>query len=130
MTARLRTTGAVALATVAIVSHPTTARAQSASKVIERYIDAIGGKKALEKIVSTDVSGRITSADGRSGVFTHRTKRPHLFTVSLSWGDSRWRTGFNGRSAWQDDSLDGWRTLFGPAASRVRAEATTPTRIS
>jgi hypothetical protein len=106
-----------------IVSHPIAARAQSAGKVIERHSDAIGGKKAVERVVSTVVSGLVTSADGRSGVFTQRTKRPLLFSVSLSWGDSRWNAGFNGRSAWQDDSLDGWRTLYGQPASRVRAEA-------
>src|SRR5580765_3302044 len=108
---------------VAIVSAPIPAQAESAGKVIERYIDAIGGKKAVEKVVSTDVSGRVSLADGRSGVFTQRTTRPHLFYVSLSWGDSRWRAGFNGRSAWQEDNLDGVRTLFGQPASRVRAEA-------
>ena len=51
------------------------------------------------------------------------SKRPQLFSVSLSWIDSRWRAGFNGRAAWQDDPLDGVRTLYGQAASRVRAEA-------
>ena len=108
---------------VLIVNEPITAQAQSAEKVIERHIEAIGGKKAVEKIVSTEVSGRVSSADGRSGVFTQRTGRPHLFFVGMTWGDSRWRTGFNGRSAWQDDSLDGLRTLYGQASSRVRAEA-------
>ena len=106
-----------------IVGYPIAAHAQSASTVIERHINAIGGKKAIEQIVSTDVSGSVSSADGRSGGFPQRTKRPHLFSVSLSWGDSRWRAGFNGRSAWQDDSGDGLRTLYGAAASRVRAEA-------
>lgn len=42
-------------------------RPSRASKVIERYIDAIGGKNAVEKIVSTEVSGSIHAADGRSG---------------------------------------------------------------
>ena len=108
---------------VVIVNYPITAQAESASKAIERHINAIGGKNAVDKIVSTEVSGSISSADGRSGVFTQRTKRPHLFSASMSWGDSRWRTGFNGRSAWQEDGLDGLRTLYGQAASRVRAEA-------
>jgi hypothetical protein len=108
---------------VVIVNVPITAQAQSASKVIEQYIAAIGGKKAVEKIVSADVSGSITSADGRSGVFTQRTRRPQHFYLSMSWSDARWRTGFNGRSAWQEDSSEGLRTLFGEAASRVRAEA-------
>jgi hypothetical protein len=106
-----------------IVACPIAAQAQSASQVIARYISAIGGKKALETIVSTEVSGRITSADGRSGAFIQRTKRPYLVYVSMTWGDARWITGFNGRSAWQDDSDDGLRTLFGQAVSRVRTEA-------
>ena len=95
----------------------------AATTVIERYVNAIGGKKAVEQILSTDVSGRVATADGRSGAFTQRSKRPQQFSVSLSWDDARWRTGFNGISAWQDDSAGGVRTLFGPVASRVRAEA-------
>ena len=120
----MRLKSAALFLSVVIVNHPIAAQAQSASKVIERHINAIGGKKAVENIVSTDVSGRVSSADGRSGVFTERTQRPQLFSVSLSWGDARWRAGFNGRSAWQDDTIDGLRTLYGQAASRVRAEAT------
>jgi hypothetical protein len=107
---------------LAILACPLVARAQSAEKVIERYVDAIGGKKALEKIVSTEISGRVTSADGRSGVFVQRTKRPNLFYTSLTVADVRSSSGFTGRAAWQDGS-DGVRTLYGQAASRVRAEA-------
>ena len=114
---------AVLCISIAIVASPGTARAQSASKVIERYIAAIGGRKAVEQIVTSDVSGRVSATDGRSGVFRQWTSRPQSLTVSVSWGDAGWRTGFNGRSAWQDDSVDGWRTLYGEPASRVRAEA-------
>jgi hypothetical protein len=114
---------ALLCALVVAVNQPLGAREQSASQVIERYLDAIGGKKAVEKITSTELSGSVTSTDGRSGTFTQRTLRPQFFNLSLSWGDSRQTTGFNGRSAWQDDARDGLRTLYGPAASRVRAEA-------
>ena len=114
---------AVLCISIAIVASPGTARAQSASKVIERYIAAIGGRKAVEQIVTSDVSGRVSATDGRSGVFRQWTSRPQSLTVSVSWGDAGWRTGFNGRAAWQDDGVDGIRTLYGPAASRVRAEA-------
>lgn len=108
---------------VVIVGRPITVQAQSASDVIERHVDAIGGRKAVERIVSTEVSGRVSTADGRSGVFTQRAKRPHSFSFGLSWGDARWRTGFNGRSAWVDGTLEGTRTLHGSEASRVRAGA-------
>lgn len=48
-----------------IVACPIAAQAQSASQVIARYVSAIGGKKALETIVSTEVLGRITSTAGQ-----------------------------------------------------------------
>jgi hypothetical protein len=106
-----------------IVSGPVPAHAQSAAKVIERYIEAIGGKDAIEKIVSTEVSGSVRAADGRVGVFLQRTRRPDLFSVSWSLGDVRERAGFNGRSAWQDEGGSGVRTQYGQAASRIRGEA-------
>jgi hypothetical protein len=117
------TSGALCVS-VAIVGCPVAAQAQSAGKVIERYIEAIGGKKAVEKILGTDVSGTIRSGDGQSGVFIQRTSRPNRYFMSMSLGNSRWRSGFNGRSAWQEDGVEGLRTLYGQSVSRVRTEAT------
>jgi hypothetical protein len=114
---------AVLCTSVLIAGVPAAAQAQSASKVIERYVEALGGRSAVEKIASTEVWGSVRGADGRSGVFVRRTRRPHMVFVSLSWNDSEWRAGFNGRSAWQDDGVTGVRTLYGEAASRARAEA-------
>ena len=102
---------------------PLAARAQSAGQIVERHLKAIGGEKAVEKIVSTEIVGTVTTPDGRSGAFTQRTRRPSQLFISVSSGETRWRAGFNGRAAWQDDR-DGLRTLFGPPASRIRAEAT------
>jgi hypothetical protein len=114
---------AVLFASVLTIGGSAAAQAQSADKVIERYIEAIGGESAVEKIDSTEAWGSIRAADGRAGVFVQRTRRPHMVSVSLSWNDSYWRAGFNGRSAWQDDGVTGVRTLYGEAASRARAEA-------
>ena len=82
---------AVLCLSVLIVSCPPSAQAQSASKVIERCIDAIGGKSAVEKIISTEMSGSTSAADGRSGVFVQRTRRPDLFVMNVSMGDVRER---------------------------------------
>ena len=106
-----------------LAGSPLAARAQSAGQIIERHLKAIGGEQAVEKIVTTEIVGTVTTPDGRSGTFTQRARRPNRFSISLSSGDTRWRAGFNGRAAWQDDR-DGLRTLFGQPASRVRAEAT------
>jgi hypothetical protein len=106
-----------------MVSVPGPLWAQSVGKVVQRHLEARGGVKAVEKIVSTDVRGSVSAADGRSGAFVQSSRRPNLFYVSMSWGDSRWSAGFNGRAAWQNDGVEGARTLYGEAASRVRAEA-------
>ena len=37
---------------------------------LKRYADAVGGKKALEAIQSTTVTGRVRAPDGRIGTFT------------------------------------------------------------
>jgi outer membrane lipoprotein-sorting protein len=115
--------GIAALLLLSLVISPIAAEAQSARKIIERHIDAIGGKKAVERIVSAEMSGSIRTGSGQSGDFVQKTKRPNLLYISMSWGDSRWSTGFNGRAAWHADGIDGLRTLYGHAASRVRAEA-------
>jgi hypothetical protein len=109
-------------------SVPAAAEAQSARQILDRHIMAIGGRSAIEKIASAEVSGTVTAPDGLSGGFIQRTAGPHRLHVSLSWGGAWWRTGFNGRSAWQDDSVEGWQTLYGPPASRVRAEASYASR--
>ncbi|HEY1306919.1 MAG TPA: hypothetical protein VGF24_25370 [Vicinamibacterales bacterium] len=109
--------------TVAWVYLAASAHAQSAEKIVDRYISAVGGKNALERITSATVTGTVTSADGRSGTFTRETKRPNRLRIRMTWGDGRWSAGFNGRSAWQDDQRDGLRTVRGRAAADVRSEA-------
>lgn len=120
MRAMTRTTLAF---TVAWVHLAASANAQSADKIVDRYINAVGGKHALEKIVSASITGTVTLADGRSGTFVQETKRPNRLHIGMAWGDGRWSSGFNGRSAWQDDQRDGLRTLMGRPAANVRAEA-------
>src|SRR5262249_38163674 len=99
------------------------ANAQSADKIVARYIDALGGKRALEHIVNATATGTITLADGRTGTFAQETKRPNLLHMSMTWSDGHWSTGFNRKSVWQDDQRDGLRTLMGHPAARVRADA-------
>jgi hypothetical protein len=99
------------------------ASAQSADTIVERHVKAIGGKDALERILSTTITGTVTLADGQTGTFIEETKRPNSLHISLAWKDGRWSTGFNGRSAWQDDRRDGLHTLMGRPAASVRADA-------
>jgi outer membrane lipoprotein-sorting protein len=116
-------TRTVVLASVLWAYLAASASAQSAEKIVDRHIDAVGGKRALEQIVSSTVTGTVTLPDGRSETFIQETKRPNRLHINMTWSSGRWSTGFNGRSVWQDDPRDGLRTLMGRAAAQVRAEA-------
>ena len=116
-------TRTVLVASVVWLHLAASAAAQSADKIVDRHINALGGKRALEQIVSSTVTGTVTLADGRSETFVQETKRPNRLHISMGWSNGRWSTGFNGRSVWQDDRRDGLRTLWGRAAADVRAEA-------
>jgi hypothetical protein len=117
------TVRAALLIPIAWISLAGGASAQSADKIVERHVKAIGGKDALERILSATITGTVTLADGQTGTFIEETKRPNSLHISLAWKDGHWSTGFNGRSAWQDDRRDGLRTLMGRPAASVRADA-------
>jgi hypothetical protein len=114
---------AIRWAAVLLVGLAVDAAAQSPEQILKRHADAIGGKRALEAIQSTTITGRVRGPDGRSGTFTQQAVRAGRLRVDLSLGETQWRWGFNGRAAWQSDSQNGLRTLAGVAAARVRAEA-------
>ena len=110
-------------AAVLLVGLAVEAHAQSPDQILKRHADAIGGKKALEAIATTTVTGRVRAPDGRTGTFTQYSTRAGRLRVDVSLGEAQWRWGFNGRAVWQSDRRDGLRTLAGEAAARVRAEA-------
>jgi hypothetical protein len=116
-------TRTVLFASVVWVHLAASAAAQSADTIVDRHVNALGGKRALEQIVSSIVSGTVTLADGRSEAFVQETKRPNRLHIRVAWSSGRWSTGFNGQSVWQDDARDGVRTLMGRAAAQVRADA-------
>jgi hypothetical protein len=78
---------------VVIVSPPIPAQAQSGDKIVDQYINAIGGKKAVGQIASTALTGIVTSADGRTGEFTQQTKRPNLLRRGTVEHGIQWPVG-------------------------------------
>ena len=111
-------------AAILLVGLAVEANGQSPDQILNRHADAIGGKKALAAIQATTVTGRVRAPDGRTGTFTHVSTRSGRIRVDVSLGEAQWRTGFNGRAAWESNPRDGLRTLAGEAAARVRAEST------
>jgi hypothetical protein len=56
-------------------AHP--ARAQEAGKIVDQYVKAAGGGRALAKIQTATLEGSFTSDDGKMGTYTLDTKLPN-----------------------------------------------------
>ena len=96
---------------------------QSAEKIIDQHVKAVGGKKALKAITSVRIVGEVRGGDATAGgaqgpAFVWQMKAPSY--TYLETGD--FTEAFNGRSAWREDA-DGLRTLTGREQLRMRAAA-------
>lgn len=100
------------------------AAAQSPSAILKKAERALGGKRAVEKLVSRSQTGSITRlSDGAGGSFSLSTARPNFYHVRWDVGGFEFEAGYNGRSGWARNSREGLRTLTGNASFHFQAEA-------
>ncbi|MGA8144718.1 MAG: hypothetical protein WB987_12580 [Candidatus Acidiferrales bacterium] len=80
--------------------------AQSPQKIVDEYVHAAGGAKALARIQSTAISGSLTDdATGKSGSYSLITKAPNKFYSEIVVELNRLIESYNGKSAWGQDSI-------------------------
>src|ERR1041384_235142 len=84
---------------------------QSASKIVDRFKKASGGKFA-SRVKSTAMTGR----------FRYQASAPNNLRLDVELGESKVSECYNGKSAWRLDGR-GLRTLLGDEAKRLRLEA-------
>ena len=94
---------------------------QPASKIVDRFKKASGGKSAA-RLKSTLMTGSVKSSDGTAGRFSFQTSAPNNLRVDLELGEMKVSECYNGKSAWRLDAR-GLRTLLGDEAKRLRLEA-------
>ena len=93
----------------------------TAQKVIDQYLRAAGGAKALGQVRTESVAGNVTEeATGRRGTYSRILKPPTRFYSEIIMEPERDVEAFNGMSAWVQDS-GGVRTLTGPKAQDAEA---------
>lgn len=68
--------------------------------VLERYIESMGGRAALEKIRSVRLSGKVTYPNGASDSITVLKKKPNMVRVVLDKGTLRFVQAYDGNVAW------------------------------
>jgi CubicO group peptidase (beta-lactamase class C family) len=117
------------------IAPPAAAQAQSVDtsvlgkitteQVLEKYVEALGGKAALEKITSRMAKGTFeaaaTAINGQVEIYNKApNKRMIHFQVS---GQGEAREGFNGTTGWEQDPDDGLTELSGAQLAQARRDA-------
>jgi hypothetical protein len=104
--------------------------AKEATRIIDQYIKAAGGARALSHIQSLSLEGTVTrpAASGaetraNSGTYTLDTKLPNRYYSELVFAGKQFVEAYNGKSAWHQDASGSPVTLTSPASLEMEAEA-------
>ncbi|HUI57408.1 MAG TPA: hypothetical protein VLY04_20670 [Bryobacteraceae bacterium] len=98
--------------------------AQNAQKVLEDYLRAMGGAKALAQIQTATIAGSLTEeSTGQTGSYSLIAKAPNRLCLEIIAGSGREVEAYNGMSAWGQDTAEGLRTLTGAPAKEAEASA-------
>jgi len=101
----------------------TSTYSQDAQKIVDQYIKAAGGSKALSKTQTLTLEGIFHTTDGKAGTYTLSTKLPNRYYSELLLGDTSEIEAYNGKSAWHRTTDGEFSTLVGPEGSQLEAAA-------
>jgi len=100
----------------------TTVHAQDPGKIVNEYVKAAGGSKALSKIRTETLEGAFTNpADGKPSTYTFNTKLPNRLYSEFVLGDKPVIYAYNGKSAWHEAPSGELSTLIGPQGLQLEA---------
>jgi len=100
----------------------TPSRAQDPAKIVDQYVRAAGGHKALSKIQTMTLEGALSNtADGKAGTYTFETKLPNRYYSELVVNGKNLIEAYNGKSAWHQNAAGELGTLLGSAGLQLEA---------
>jgi hypothetical protein len=100
-------------------------------QVLDKYVTAVGGRPALEKVTSVSAKGTIEIVGfGVTGTIQLTQKAPDksASTVDLA-GIGVTREAFDGTTAWEESPQSGMRTKSGLELAEARRNATFPREL-
>jgi len=98
--------------------------AQDAAKILNQYVQAAGGSRALTKIQTITLEGTVAALNGaKPGAYTFDVKLPNRYYSEMVMGDQSWIESFNGKSAWHQNAAGEISTLVGPEGLQLEAAA-------
>src|ERR1035438_2137834 len=112
----------LAVCSILLATRAVVAPAQTVQKVIDEFLQAQGGKKALAQIRTETLAGSlIEESTGQTGSWSLITKTPNRFYLEIIAGTDRMVEAYNGMSAWGQSSQAAAGTLTGEAAQEAEA---------
>ena len=99
------------------------ARGQEAGKIVEQYVKAVGGGRALSRIQTLTLEGTFAGSDGKPGTYTFDTKLPNRYYSELLVGERSLIEAYNGKSAWGQNAAGELGTLVGHEGMQLEAAA-------
>ncbi len=107
----------------AVTTPPTATELPSAKKIYDDYIDAIGGRAAMEKIQTSRIVGEF-SVVGTKGKLVMYKSRPNKMSVEVEMGgDRKAFQGTNGEIAWEVAPSGTGKLLEGEAKEEIFKQA-------
>src|SRR5277367_3380350 len=99
-------------------------QAQDAAKILNQYVRASGGARALSKIQTITLEGTVAAQNGaKPGAYTFDVKLPNRYYSEMVMGGQSWIESFNGKSAWHQNAAGEISTLVGPEGLQLEAAA-------
>ena len=124
----------IALVALVALAAPAAAQTQerkaapklTAEQILDKFVEASGGRKALEKHKTMSVKGTIEVVGaGLSGPMETVTKAPDkVYSVVELTGFGVIRQGYDGSVGWSSDPLKGTQQLSGAELALLKREAT------
>lgn len=96
----------------------------TAEKIMDKFVQASGGKAALANVKTTIQRGTITIAGQKiKGKFEGYIKRPNrIYTVQELENIGKFEGGYDGKLAWAKDPINGLRELKGKELAQKKRE--------
>src|SRR5437899_1479923 len=99
-------------------------RADEAQKIIDQYLKAVGGSKAISHLQTLSIDGSVAViGDAPPGTYTLKAKRPNRFYTELRVGGDTLIESYNGKSAAHEAADAQIGTLLGHDAVEMEIAA-------
>ena len=92
-------------------------------QILSRYVQALGGAQAVQKVSSRIAKGSRIGADGVLVPEDVYQKAPNKLLTVTTYPDVVFSTGFNGIEGWGQSSKGGLRELPGPVLVQLKSDS-------